>query len=168
MKRAIYPGTFDPMTNGHLDIIKRAIHITDHLVVAVARDISPKKAKDIMFSFDERIAIAKEAVHNMCQTEGIDENKINIIGFDGLLIKYIKDNQIDFIIRGLRAFSDFDFELNISGLNSIMHPIETVFLFTSSNMRYISSSSVKEIYKLGGDISKMVPQCVVKKMEEKS
>ncbi len=167
MKRAIYPGTFDPMTNGHLDIIKRAIHITEYLVIAVAKDVSPKKAKDIMFSFDERIEIAKEAVKNMCIKEGIDENKIEIVGFDGLLIKYIKNNKIDFIIRGLRAFSDFDFELNISGLNSIMHPIETVFLFTSSNMRYISSSSVKEIYQLGGDISKMVPECVVKRMEKK-
>lgn len=149
MITAIYPGSFDPVTLGHIDIIKRASKMFDHIIVAVLINFAKKPC----FSVDERIALLKKA------TDGIDN--IEVIGFDGLLVDCAAQKNATVIVKGLRAVSDFEYEFQMALTNNKLNPnIETVFLTTSSENMYLSSSIVKQVALWGGDISPFVPECV--------
>lgn len=157
MKKAVvYPGSFDPVTLGHLDLIKRALTIFDRVVVAVA-DNSEKKP---IFSREERLGILREITRN---TPGIE-----IDYFSGLLVDYLKKKGIQTVLRGLRAVSDFDYEFQMVLTNRRLAPgIETVFLMPQEDYFFLSSSLIKEIAYLGADLSAFVPQAVEKKLKEK-
>jgi pantetheine-phosphate adenylyltransferase len=150
---AIYPGTFDPITNGHLDLINRGLKLFSHLTVAVAHNLEKKP----LFSTQERIDMIREVTSHM--------GNITVTSFDGLLIDYAISNKIDIIIRGLRAVSDFEYELQIGLINRrLASNIETVFLIPSEKHAYLSSSVVKEVACFGGDITKFVPETVATKL----
>ena len=157
MKKAVYPGSFDPLTFGHLDIIKRAAKIFDELTVAVLDN----KAKTPLFSVDERVNILKEAVK--------DIPNVKVESFNGLLIDYAKDKGFHTSIRGLRAITDFEYELQIAQTNAMLskNQLDTMFLVTSVKYSYLSSSGVKEIAVFGGDISKCCPGFVADMVYEK-
>lgn len=149
MTTAICPGSFDPVTLGHVDIIKRAANMFDHVIVAVLVNMEKRP----WFTIDERIDLLQKA------TEGIDN--VEIAGFDGLLVDYAARRNAGVIVKGLRAVSDFEYEFQMALTNSKLDPcIETVFLTTSSENMYLSSSIVKQVGLLGGDISPFVPPCV--------
>lgn len=142
---AIYPGTFDPVTNGHCDLIERAARLFDHVIVAVAAN--PKKVP--MFALEERVSLAQQALANLANVE--------VCGFDTLLADYARNRGAQVILRGLRAVSDFEFEFQMAGMNRQLAPdIETLFLTPAEKYTYISSSLVKEVAALGGDISSFV------------
>ncbi len=146
MKRAIYPGSFDPLTLGHLDIIERSAKIVDELVVGVLHN----SAKNSLFSLDERVSMIKEMTKDM--------PNVTVSSFDGLLVNYMKEIDATIIIRGLRAVTDFEYELQIAQTNHVESPeVETIFLTTSLQYSYLSSTVVKEFASYGGDISKFVP-----------
>lgn len=157
MKAAIYPGSFDPVTYGHLDIIRRAAEIFDELTVSVLNN----NVKTPLFSAQERVNILKEA------TKDIPNVKID--SFSGLLIDYAKQKDVHVIIRGLRAITDFEYELQMAQMNGKLSngELDTMFLTTSLEYAYLSSSSVKEIAYFGGDISQCVPDFVGKLVYEK-
>ena len=158
-KIAIYPGTFDPITFGHLDIIKRASEIVDHLVIAVAKDT----AKNPLFTLDERVELVKNAVKDLG-----GETKISVEQFEGLLVDFAAKKGARLIIRGLRAVSDFEYEFQMFGMNAKLNPnIQTIFLPASENNHFIASKFVKEVARLGGDITKFVSPDVVKKLLHK-
>ena len=145
----VYPGTFDPVTNGHLDIIQRATRLVDHLIVAVARNAG----KGPLFSTDERVEMVREDVANL-KTNG---TTIEVRPFDSLLMHFVSSVGGSVIIRGLRAVSDFEYEFQMAGMNARLNPtIETAFLMASDRHQFISSRFVKEIGRLGGDISHFV------------
>ncbi len=142
---AIYPGTFDPVTNGHCDLIERAARLFDRVIVAVAAN--PKKAP--LFTLEERVSLAQKALVNLSNVE--------VCGFDTLLATYARDRGAQVILRGLRAVSDFEFEFQMAGMNRQLAPdIETLFLTPAEKYTYISSSLVKEVAALGGDINGFV------------
>ncbi len=152
MKRRIgvYPGTFDPITNGHSDIIRRALNVVDHLVIGVARN----DAKGPLFSTDERVEIVRD---EMSHLENGDAGRIEVKAFDTLLMHFAESVGAGVILRGLRAVSDFEYELQMASINARLNPnIETVFLMASDRYQFISSRFVKEIGELGGDISHFV------------
>ena len=150
MTKAIYPGTFDPITKGHIDVIKRAAKVCDKLYIAVAED-SPKSP---LFNIDERIKFIQNEIANSLSKE---ENNIEVISFDGLLVTYARENNIDLIIRGLRAVSDFEYEFQLASMNArIDENIQTVFIPASENRHFIASKLVKEVARLGGDVSQFV------------
>ena len=154
-KIGIYPGSFDPITLGHLDIIQRSLHVVDQLVVAVSNN----KSKKHMISIDDRLMLVQQTVSEL-PTEL--KNKIIIEKFDNLLVHYVRENNASVIIRGLRAVSDFEYEFLMTGMNrSIDKDIETIFLMSSEKYHFISSRFIKEIHQLGGDISKSVPKPVL-------
>ena len=154
---AIYPGSFDPVTNGHLDIIQRGSRLTDHLIVAVARNAG----KSPMFSIDERINLLEGEIKSM-EKGGVIEGKVTVNTFSGLLIDYAEKSKANMILRGLRAVTDFEYEFQMTGMNRRMNrDIETVFLMASERNQFIASSMVKEIADLNGDISSFVPNSVV-------
>lgn len=157
MKRAIYPGSFDPVTFGHLDVIERASEMFDELIVSVLNN----KAKSPLFSVDERVRILEEATKNL--------PNVKVDSFSGLLIDYAKEKNVHIAIRGLRAITDFEYELQIAQTNRKLSDdaLDTIFLITSLEYAYLSSSSVKEIASFGGDISKCVPEFVAKQIYEK-
>ena len=157
MRKAIYPGSFDPVTFGHLDVIRRASTMFDELTVSVLNNVS----KSSLFSVSERVNILKEA------TKDLDNVKID--SFSGLLIDYAASKDIHVAIRGLRAITDFEYELQIAQTNSKLSngALDTVFLTTSLEYAYLSSSSVKEIAYFGGDISQCVPEFVKEMVYEK-
>ncbi|MBO4214404.1 MAG: pantetheine-phosphate adenylyltransferase [Lachnospiraceae bacterium] len=156
MAVAIYPGSFDPVTNGHLDIIKRASGLFDKLYVGVLSNSS----KNPLFSIDNRVTMIKEAVGDIPNVE--------VVSYNGLLVDYCKTNNITAIVRGLRAITDFDYELQIAQTNRVMEPsIDTVFLTTSLEYAYLSSSIVKEIASYHGKIDKLVPENVRLALEAK-
>ena len=158
-KIAIYPGTFDPITFGHLDMIKRASEIVDHLVIAVAKDT----AKNPLFTLDERVELVKNAVKDLG-----GETKISVEQFEGLLVDFAAKKGARLIIRGLRAVSDFEYEFQMFGMNAKLNPnIQTIFLPASENNHFIASKFVKEVARLGGDITKFVSPDVVKKLLHK-
>jgi len=152
MRRAIYPGSFDPITNGHLDVIQRAAQLFDDLMVAVA--LNEQKNKSSLFTLEERLAILQE----VCR--GIPNVRVAIL--EGLLVDFARENGASAIVRGLRAVSDFEFEFQMALMNRKMEPtIETIFLMPKEEYSYLSSRIVKEISRLGGDVSPFVPACVV-------
>lgn len=152
MKRrvGIYPGTFDPITNGHSDIVRRALHVVDHLVIGVARN----DAKGPMFSTDERVEIVRDEMDHL---ENGDAARIEVKAFDTLLMHFAQSVGASVIVRGLRAVSDFEYEIQMTAMNARLNPnIETVFLMASDRYQFIASRLVKEIGALGGDITHFV------------
>ena len=156
MKIAVYPGSFDPITNGHLNIIERAINIFDELIVAVA--IDPNKST--LFSAQERTDIIKEVTKNI--------EKVKVQSFSDLLIDFMKRNNANIIIRGMRAISDFEHESQLALMNKELAPeIETIFMVTCSKYSYLNSSIVKEIASLDGCVSQLVPEIVEESLRKK-
>lgn len=156
MKKAIYPGSFDPVTLGHLDIIERSSKLVDHLIVGVLNN----NAKTPLFSVDERVNMLKEVTSHLPNVE--------IMSFSGLLVEFAKEHKVNAIIRGLRAVTDFEYELAMSQTNKVAAPeIDTVFLNTSLEYAYLSSSIVKEMAMYNGDISKFVPEAIIEKVRQK-
>ena len=154
--RAVYPGSFDPVTNGHLDIIKRGANICNELLVAVALNVS----KSPLFSLEERLEMLRESVR--------DIKNVYIDYFDCLLVEYLKRVNARFIIRGLRAVSDFEYEFQQALVNKKLYPeCETLFLITDLKYAYLSSSVVKEIARFGGCVKDLVPDIVAKKLYKK-
>ena len=157
-KVAIYPGSFDPVTFGHLDIIQRACKVFDELVVAVL--VNP--AKHTAFTTEERIGFLKRATAEM----GIEN--VSFVGFDGLLAEYTKQQGIGIIVKGLRALSDFEYEFQMALTNRKLNPdLETMFFTTSAENMYLSSSMVRQIAGFGGDISPFVPSCILEELKER-
>ena len=155
-QRAIYPGTFDPMTKGHVDLIERACKLFDEIVIAIAAS----EAKKPLFTLDERIQIAEKIF------EG--NNKVKVVGFSGLLVDLAKDNNAKILIRGLRVVADFEYEFQLANMNRAMMPeIESVFLTPKEQYSYISSSLVKEICKMGGDVSEFVDPISLSELKRK-
>ena len=156
MKRAIYPGSFDPLTLGHLDMIERSAKIVDELVIGVLNN----SAKNSLFSLDERVSMIKEMTESM--------PNVTVASFDGLLVDYMKEINATIIVRGLRAVTDFEYELQIAQTNHVENPeVETIFLTTSLQYSYLSSTIVKEFASYGGDISKFVPARFIDRIYEK-
>ncbi len=150
-KRAIYSGTFDPITNGHLDIIKRARSIFDEIIVAVAVN----KDKNVQFDIETRIEMINESIKDM--------DGIKVEAFDTLLVNYAKKNGVNIIIRGLRAVSDFEYELQMGYANSSLDPtIDTIYLMPSLERAFVSSSVVRSILKYDGDVSHLVPKEIMR------
>jgi len=150
LRIGIYPGTFDPITNGHADIIRRAIKIVDRLVIGVARN----DGKGPLFATDERVEIVRDEVAHL---ENGDGERIEVRAFDTLLVNFAQSVGATMVIRGLRAVSDFEYEFQMAGMNARLNPeIETVFLMASDRFQFISSRFVKEIGALGGDVSHFV------------
>jgi pantetheine-phosphate adenylyltransferase len=157
----VYPGTFDPITNGHTDIIRRAAKLVDHLVIGVARN----DGKGPLFTTDERVAIVREDMKHTLDAETVA--RIEVQPFETLLMKFAESNGAGIIIRGLRAVSDFEYEFQMAGMNARLNTvIETVFLMSADRYQFISSRFVKEIGALGGDISHFVSPLVAKRLTE--
>lgn len=155
-KKAIYPGTFDPFTNGHLSVLRRATQIFDKVIVAILRNAS----KSPLFSVEERIWMIKESTKDM--------EKVEVDSFDGLLVEYARQKGCNVIIRGLRAMSDFEYEFQLALMNrKLDRNIQTIFLVTDFKWFYTSSSIVKEAASFGGDISDLVPPPVNEKLLER-
>ncbi len=153
---AIYPGTFDPITDGHLDIISRASRLFDKVIVAIAIN----EGKSPLFSLEERVEMAEQVVAQL--------PNISIIGFDNLLVDCAKQRGANVVLRGLRAVSDFEYEFQMAGMNRRLSPeLETVFLTPAEQYEFISSSMIREIAKLKGDVSGFVPKCVEEQLKEK-
>ncbi|MCO5106935.1 MAG: pantetheine-phosphate adenylyltransferase [Burkholderiaceae bacterium] len=149
MTRAIYPGTFDPLTRGHEDLVRRAARLFESLVVAVA----DSRGKNPIFSPDERLAIARETLNHYPNVE--------IVGFSGLLVNFVRQQKADVVIRGLRAVSDFEYEFQMAGMNRHLMPeVETIFMTPTDQYQFISGTLVREIALLGGDVSKFVAPSV--------
>ncbi len=156
MKRAIYPGSFDPATYGHIDMIERSAQIVDELVVAVLRN----SAKSPLFSVEERVSMLEEITGHL--------PNVRIQSFDGLLIDYAREVGASIIVRGLRAVTDFEYELQIAQTNRIVNSqVDTVFLTTSLEYAYLSSTIVKEVASYGGDISHFVPERLIERIYAK-
>ena len=156
MKRAIYTGSFDPVTYGHLDVISRASNMVDELIVAVLKNSS----KSPLFSIEERVRMLNEVTKDM--------PNVTVVPFEGLLVDFARKMDAGLVIRGLRAITDFEYELQMAQTNHKMEPdVETVFLTTSLDYSYLSSTTVKEVAAFGGDISQFVPGIVADLIEEK-
>ncbi len=156
MTRALYPGSFDPVTLGHISVIKRAADTFDELIVAILKNDS----KNPLFTTEERVQMIEEVVS--------DIPNIKVMSFNGLLVDFAKTNNVKTIVRGLRAITDFEYELQMAQSNKTLEPtIDTVFFTTDVEYSYLSSSGVKEIAKFGGDISKFVPEQIVDRIYKK-
>jgi pantetheine-phosphate adenylyltransferase len=153
---AVYPGTFDPITNGHVDIVRRAVALFDKVVIAVADNV--RKAP--LFTLEERTAMIRASIG--------DEPRVEVDAFSGLLVDYAQRRQARAIIRGLRAIADFEYEFQLAHMNRHLAPgVETVFLMTSEESFYVSSSLVKEVATMGGDITRIAPPAVVAAFKRK-
>ena len=161
LRTGVYPGTFDPVTNGHMDIIGRATHVVDRLIIGVAEN--PGKAP--MFTLDERVGMLREQVRLM--TDG-DGPFVEVRPFSGLLMHFVVDMGARLILRGLRAVSDFEYEFQMAAINARLDDsVETVFLAASENHQFIASSFVKEVARLGGDVRSLVPAEVARRTYDK-
>ena len=156
MQRAVYPGTFDPMTMGHVDLVKRASKLFDSVIIAIASSDSKKP----MFSLEERIGIGNKIF--------ADDPKVEVVGFSGLLVNFAKENDANILIRGLRVVADFEYEFQLANMNRAMSPdIESVFLTPKEEYSYISSSLVKEIATMGGDVTRFVDPVTLEALNQK-
>lgn len=156
MIKAVYPGTFDPLTRGHEDLVRRASTLFDSLVLAIA----DSKAKRPFFTVDERIAMATEVLG--------DVKNVRVMGFSGLLTEFVREQKARVVLRGLRAVSDFEYEFQLAGMNRNLYPeMETIFLTPSEQHMFISATLVREIAALGGDVSKFVHPAVAKRLKQK-
>jgi pantetheine-phosphate adenylyltransferase len=156
MTKVVYPGTFDPITRGHEDVVRRAAGLFGEVVVAVAASRTAT-----LFTLDERVAMAREVFANF--------DNVKVEGFDNLLMSYVKSQGARVVLRGLRAVSDFEYEFQMAGMNRTLHPdVETVFLTPAEQYTFISASIVREIARFGGDVSKFVSPLVVTKLKEKN
>jgi pantetheine-phosphate adenylyltransferase len=154
--KAVYPGTFDPITLGHQDLIRRASRLFDTLIVAVA----DSGAKRPFFTLDERVEMARESLNNV--------KNVEVVGFSGLLMQFVQEHNARVVIRGLRAVSDFEYEFQLAGMNRGMYPdVETLFLTPGEQYMFISATIVREISVLGGDVSKFVAPHVAKRLNAK-
>ncbi len=157
MTRAVYPGTFDPLTLGHEDVVKRAAKLFDEVILAIAEST----AKRPLFSIDERVQMATELLEPIAN--------IMVVRFGGLLTEFLKQQGADVILRGLRAVSDFEYEFQMAGMNRKLLPrVETVFMTPSDNYMFVSATIVREIASMGGDVSQFVSPLVVQKMKAKT
>ena len=155
--KVIYPGTFDPITNGHTDLIGRAARLFDEVVVGVAN--SPSKRP--LFDLEERVQLARQVTAHL--------PNVKVVGFSGLLVDFAREQQANVLIRGLRAVSDFEYEFQMAGMNRSVYPeVETVFLTPGEQYMFISATMVREIARLGGDVSKFVQPCVEKRLRAKT
>ena len=155
-KRAVYPGTFDPITNGHEDLIVRASRLFDEVIVGVAHS----QAKRPFFSLDERVTLAREVLKKY--------KNVKVLGFAGLLSEFVREQKAGVILRGLRAVSDFEYEFQLAGMNRRLAPgVETLFLTPSDRYLFLSATIVREIAVLGGDVTRFVHPLTVKRMREK-
>ena len=153
-RRAVYPASFDPITNGHIDLIDRAARLFDEVIVAVAVNVQ----KQGLFSFEERMAMLKEVVS--------ERPNVRVDSIDGLLVDYARDNDAHVVIRGLRALSDFEYEFEMTQMNHHMNPeLETIFLMTSEKWFYVSSSRLRELVRFGRRVDEWVPPIVVELLE---
>ena len=156
-RRAIYPGSFDPITNGHLDIIERACHLFDEVIVAIL--VNP--SKEPMFSLDERVEMLNEVLNSRFPQVSVDT-------FSGLLVDYAVARQAHAIVRGIRAISDYEYELQMALMNRRLNPgVETVFMMSAEDYSYLSSRLVKEVFTLGGSVDGLVPDLIVERMARK-
>ena len=157
MKIAIYPGTFDPITNGHIDILERALKLFDKVVMTIARNSS----KNPLFTEQERLKLLRECTRKYANVE--------VDSFEGLLVEYVKKRKAVAVVRGLRAMTDFEYELHMALTNrKLDEEMETVFLMPNEKFTYLSSNFVREISRLGGDVSKFVPRIALKALREKN
>jgi pantetheine-phosphate adenylyltransferase len=156
MIKAVYPGTFDPLTRGHEDLVRRASRLFDSLVVGVA----DSRAKRTFFTLAERVEMAREVLG--------DDKRVEVVGFDGLLTEFVRRQGARVVLRGLRAVSDFEYEFQLAGMNRSLHPdLETIFLTPSEQHMFISATLVREIAQLGGDVSKFVDPRVAARLTKK-
>lgn len=156
MKKAVFPGSFDPITNGHIDVIKRALKLFDEIIIGVAR----REEKHPLFSFAERTALVKLVTKDL--------KRVTVKAFDGLLVNFVKQEKACTIIRGLRTISDFDYEFQMALTNRKIAPeIETIFLLASEKYAYLSASLAKEIARMGGDLSEFLPEPVIVALNKK-
>ena len=159
-RTGLYPGTFDPVTLGHCDIIKRAVKLVDHLVIGVATNA----AKTPLFTLDERVAMVKSEAERLAAGHAT----IDVVPFSSLLVKFAAQVGASVIIRGLRAVSDFEYEIQMANMNARMEPnVETIFLMASDRHQFIASSLVKDIARLGGDTSQFVSKKVFERLKRK-
>jgi len=161
MRTAIYPGTFDPITLGHIDVIRKTLKIADKIIIATTDNIS----KDYFFSVEERISIINKSLFNDLK---LNKKRISVVKFDTLTINLCKKYNASVIVRGLRAASDFEYEFQLAGMNKkLNNEIETIFLMSDVENQIISSKFVKEIASLGGNISKFLTKSAIKILKEK-
>ncbi len=154
--KAVYPGTFDPITLGHEDLVRRAARLFDHVVLAVA----DSRTKHPMFTLAERIDMARDALG--------DVKNVSVTGFSGLLMNFVREHKAGVVLRGVRAVSDFDYEFQLAGMNRKMYPeVETVFMTPGEEHMFLSATLVREISVLGGDVSKFVSQPIAQRLKSK-
>jgi len=155
-QKAVYPGTFDPITLGHEDLVRRAAKLFDHVIVAVA----DSGAKQPFFTRDERVDMARRVLKDL--------KNVEVVGFSGLLMKFVRQHKARVVIRGLRAASDFEYEFQLAGMNRGLYPdVETMFLTPGEQHMFVSATIVREISVLGGDVRKFVPPLVARRMKHK-
>ena len=163
-KIAVYPGSFDPFTLGHLDVVKRGSKIFNKLIVAVAENNN----KNSLFKISERTEIIKQVLEKDLNTNN-SNNKVEVKSFSGLLVDFVISEDAIVVLRGLRALSDFDYEFQMAGVNArLSNKFETMFLMSSENQQFVASRLVKEIHRLGGDVSSFVPDLVFKRLNNKN
>jgi pantetheine-phosphate adenylyltransferase len=154
--KAIYPGSFDPVTNGHLDLIARAANIFDHLVVAILRN----SAKNPLFTVEERVSMLSEGTAAF--------NNVSVSTFDGLLVDFAREQRAHAVVRGIRAISDYEYEFQMALMNRRLSPeVETIFLMPDAKYSFVSSRLVKEVFRLGGSVDGLVPKFVIERMKDK-
>ena len=153
---ALYPGSFDPITNGHVWIVRRGLEVFDRVIVAIARNVR----KNSLFDVEERQELIREALGH--------DPRVDVDAFDGLLVEYARDHGAKVILRGLRAVADFEYEFQMANMNRLLAPgVETMFMMTGEQYFFVSSALVKEVASLGGDVSALVPPCVLQALAKK-